>query len=307
MRVLVVGAGAVGGYFGGRLLQAGGDVTFLVRPRRAAQLATNGFVIRSSALHVEIPNVRAILSEQIEATFDLVLLSCKAYDLPSAMTDFAPAVGPDTTILPVLNGMRHIDLLAEQFNAARVIGGLCAISAALDQQGHVMLLGRTPSLVFGELDGSCSTRVDAIAARMQGAAFDVRASDTIVLDMWEKWVLLATLAGMTCLMRGTVGDIVAAGGSNLTERLLEECHRIAMSQGQVLRPENVARTRSTLTQAGSTFTASMLRDLEGGAATEVEHVLGDLMRRQSDDAASEYSLLRIAYVHLKTCEARRAR
>jgi len=307
MRVLVVGAGAVGGYFGGRLLQAGCDVTFLVRPRRAAQLAANGFVIRSSALQFEIPNVRAILSEQIEATFDLVLLSCKAYDLPGAMADFARAVGPHTTILPVLNGMHHIDLLAEQFNAARVIGGLCAISAALDRQGHVELLGRTPSLVFGELDGSRSTRVDAIAAWMQGAAFDVRVSDTIVLDMWEKWVLLATLAGMTCLMRATVGDIVAAGGSELTERLLEECQRIAISQGQELRPENLARTRSTLTQAGSTFTASMLRDLEGGAATEVEHVLGDLMRRQPDNAASDYSLLRIAYVHLKAYEARRAR
>jgi 2-dehydropantoate 2-reductase len=307
MRVLVVGAGAVGGYFGGRLLQAGCDVTFLVRPRRAAQLAANGLVIRDSGLEFPLPGVRAIVADQLETPFDLVLLSCKAYDLGSAMTDLAPAVGPDTTILPILNGLRHIEQLCGRFGAARVIGGLCAIFVTLDRQGHVVLLGRTPSLTFGELNGGGSARVDAIANVLGTATFDMRASDTIMLDMWEKWILLATLSGMTCLMRGTVGDIVAAGGAELMEHLLEECRGIAMAQGQTPRPGALARARTTLTQAGSAFAASMLRDLENGAATEVEHVLGDLINRQSNNAGSTLSLLRIAYVHLRTYETKRMR
>jgi 2-dehydropantoate 2-reductase len=123
----------------------------------------------------------------------------------------------------------------------------------------------------------------------------------------KKWVLLATFAGMTCLMRGAIGDIVAAGAAGLTEGLLEECRQIAASQGQTIRPEVLQRIRTVLTQAGSTIMASMLRDVERGAGTEADHVLGDLLNRQSELAVSSPSLLRIAYLHLRTYEARRAR
>jgi 2-dehydropantoate 2-reductase len=305
MRILVVGAGAVGGYFGGRLLQAGRDVTFLVRPGRAEQIRKNGFAIRVAAERAELA-VQAMVSEQIEAPYDLVLVSCKAYDLGSAMDGFAPAVGPETTILPLLNGLCHLDVLSERFGASRLVGGLCAIAATLDERGYVVLLGRTPTLAFGEVDGTPSERTDFIATTMQDAGFAARVSNTILLEMWEKWVLLATLAGMTCLMRGAVGDIVTAGAAGLMEALLDECHRIAASQDQMIRPDVLQRTRATLTEAGSMFTASMLRDVERGARTEVDHVLGDLLGRQSASDISSPSLLRIAYLHLKTYEARRA-
>ena len=307
MRVLVVGAGAVGGYFGGRLLQAGRDVTFLVRPRRAEQIAKNGFAIRVAAEPADDLAVRAIVSEQIEASYDLVLVGCKAYDLEGAMDGFAPAVGPETTILPLLNGLRHLDLLSERFGASRLLGGQCIITVTLDERGHVVLLGRTPTLTFGELNGAPSKRMDAIATTMQDAGFVVRASNAVLLEMWEKWVLLATLAGMTCLMRGTVGDVAAAGAAGLMEALLNECRHIAASQDQMIRPDVLQRVRSLLTEAGSTLTASMLRDLERGVRTEADHVLGDLLHRQSELAVNSPSLLRIAYLHLKTYEARRAR
>jgi len=307
MRVLVVGAGAIGGYFGGRLLQAGRDVTFLVRPRRAEQIRENGFAVRVAAGGADELNARAIVSEQIEGPYDLVLVCCKAYDLESAMDGFAPAVGPETTILPLLNGLRHLDLLSERFGASRLLGGQCVITATLDERGHAVLLGPTATLTFGELNGASSKRTEAIATTMQDAGFAVRLSNVVLLEMWEKWVLLGTFAGMTCLMRGAVGDIVAAGAADLTEALLEECRQIAAAQDQMIRPDVLQRTRALLTQANSTVMASMLRDLERGARTEADHVLGDLLDRQSELAVISPSLLRIAYLNLKTYEARRAR
>lgn len=307
MRVLVVGAGAIGGYFGGRLLQAGRDVTFLVRPGRAEQIRKNGFAVRVLDQRPDELAVRAIVSEQIEAPYDLVLVTCKAYDLESAMDGFAPAVGPETAILPLLNGMRHLDILSERFGASRLLGGQCVISARLDEHGHAVLLGPMQVLTFGELNGALSKRTEAIAATMQGAGFTVQASNMILLEMWEKWVLLATFAGMTCLMRGAVGDIVAAGATGLTDALLDECRRIAASQDQMIRPDTLQRIRGILTQANSTAAASMLRDLERGARIEADHILGDLLQRESGVDITSPSLLRIAYLHLKTYEARHAR
>lgn len=307
MRVLVVGAGAIGGYFGGRLLQAGRDVTFLVRPGRAEQIRKDGFAVRVLEQRPDELVVRAIVSEQIEAPYDLVLVTCKAYDLESAMDGFAPAVGPETAILPLLNGLRHLDILSERFGASRLLGGQCVISARLDERGHAVLLGPMQVLTFGELNGAPSKRTDAIAATMQDVGFTAQASNMILLEMWEKWVLLATFAGMTCLMRGTVGDIVAAGATGLTDALLDECRRIAASQDQVIRPDVLQRIRGLLTQANSTAAASMLRDIERGARIEADHVLGDLLQREPGLGIASPSLLRIAYLHLKTYEARRAR
>jgi len=307
MRVLVVGAGAVGGYFGGQLANAGRDVAFLVRTKRASEIAANGFAITAPSAATQSIAIRTVLSEQIQAPFDLVLLSCKAYDLDSAMAGFMPAVGPETAILPLLNGMRHINVLSERFGTARVLGGLGWITATLNDRGHVMLLGPRTAITFGELEGGYSDRVNAIAATISDAGFEVGLSDAVQLEMWEKWVMLATFAGMTCLMRAAIGDIVAADAGGLAERLLDECRQIAAHQSQIVRPDSLERMRATLTQAGSTFTASMLRDIENNARTEAEHVIGDLLCRAPENSDASLSLLRICYAHLKAYEVRRTR
>jgi 2-dehydropantoate 2-reductase len=188
-----------------------------------------------------------------------------------------------------------------------VLGGQCVITATLDERGHAVLLGPTQMLAFGELNGAASKRTEAIATTMQGAVFPARMSNTILLEMWEKWMLLATLAGMTCLMRGAVGDILAAGAGGLMETLLNECCHIAASQDQKIRPDALLRIRGLLTDAKSTLAASMLRDLERGARTEADHVLGDLLDRRPKLGITSPSLLQIAYLHLKTYDARRAR
>jgi 2-dehydropantoate 2-reductase len=134
MRTLVVGAGGIGGYFGGRLLEANRNVTFLVRPRRAAELADAGLRIRSRRGDVTLAAPLAVLAENIADPFDLVLLSVKAYELEDTMASFAPAVGPETAIVPLLNGMRHLEILDERFGRTRVLGGQCVIAATLNEK-----------------------------------------------------------------------------------------------------------------------------------------------------------------------------
>jgi 2-dehydropantoate 2-reductase len=305
MRILVVGAGAIGGYFGGRLLEAGRDVTFLVRRRRADQLARTGLVIRSPHGNAELP-APTVVAEALQERFDLILLSCKAYDLAEAMRSFAPAVGPDTAILPLLNGMRHLDELAGRFGPRAVLGGQCLISSTLDEDGRVLHLNDAHVLSFGARDASDADRVKAIAAGLAGTRFEVRVSDAIVQEMWEKWVFIATGAGITCLMRASIGDIVAAGAADLATTLLDECAAIAARQGFPPREAALRGSRAMYTAAGSGFTASMLRDIERNARTEADHVLGDLLRRSSDAPAAP-TLLRIAFAHLAAYEARRTR
>ncbi|ULU24863.1 2-dehydropantoate 2-reductase [Dyella terrae] len=307
MRILVIGAGATGGYFGGRLLESGEDVTFLVREKRAAQLAEHGLVIRSSLGDATLPNPSTVQAGDLRETYDLILLSCKAYHLPQVIEDMAPAVGSSTVILPVLNGMRHLDLLDARFGKERVLGGQCVIAATLDAQGTVRHLNQSHSVTFGERDGSRSERVEEILTSMSKAKFEPRLSTTILQDMWDKWVFLASLAGITCLMRAPVGDIMAAsGGEQATLQLLEDCRSVAEHNGHAPSETVLARARGVLTEKGSALSASMMRDLEQGGAVEADHVVGDLLTR-SKATAAELPMLRTAYAHLKAYEARRAR
>jgi 2-dehydropantoate 2-reductase len=309
MRILVVGAGAIGGYFGGRLHEAGRDITFLVRPQRAKELAQFGLVIVSPAGNAMLRDVKTVLAENIAQSFDLVLLSCKAYDLESAILSFAPAVGPSTGILPLLNGMRHLDELDSKFGKSHVLGGQCVIAATLNKERAVVHLNDMHALSFGERDGGMSERIQAIATAMHGAKFSVRASEDIVQEMWEKWIFLATLAGGTCLFRGSVGDIVAAPqGADRMLELFDECRAVAIANGYPPRAEVRERMRTTLTTASS-LTASMLRDIQSDAKIEADHIIGDLIDRADVQGKTPIDLrmLRIVYTHLKAYEARRER
>lgn len=310
MRILVVGAGALGGYFGGRLLQAGRDVTFLVRPRRAAELADSGLTLKSPHGNITLRAPPTILSGNIDRAYGLILLGCKAYDLDGAMESLAAAVGPDSMILPMLNGMRHLDLLDRRFGRSHVLGGRCLIAATLDAQRNVVQLTDMHTISFGERDGGASERVRAVAATLGDAGFDARLSERIVPEMWEKWVFLATLASATCLMRASIGDILASpGGGDVIRVLFEECRAIAEFAGLAPQAAFLEQARATLTAAASPLTASMLRDIEGNSPIEADHIIGDLLsRRSAENAAGGVpSLLTIAYAHLKAYEIRRSR
>jgi 2-dehydropantoate 2-reductase len=306
MRILVVGVGALGGYFGGRLKAAGRDVTFLVRQRRAAQLAKTGLVIRSPMGDAELAKPPIVAAENLHEAFDLILLSCKSYDLQSAIDSFAKAVGPDTAILPLLNGMKHMDLLNARFGAGAVLGGQCLISATLDPEGRIVHLNELHLLSFGEQNGGKSARAEKIAALLSGAGFDARLSTGIMQEMWEKWAFIAAAAGIGCLMRGTFGDIVAADGGHFSAELFAECCDIAAANGFAPGATAVERSLGMITAPGSPIAPSMLRDIERGAPIEADHIVGDLVQRGGNQP-NTFPLLQIAYAHLKTYEARRRR
>lgn len=309
MHILVLGAGGTGGYFGGRLAQAGLDVTFLVRPERAKVLDAKGLVIRSPFGDATV-RVRHVVADTVSdaGPFDLVLLSCKAYDLHSAIEAIDPAVGETTAVLPVLNGLAHYPTLDNRFGPDRVLGGLCVISAAKGPDGEILHFGNGASVTFGERDGQeHGGRCAAIAQAFATANVDHKHSDDIQRDLWAKFAFLATLAGSTCLFRASVGDIVATGdGRHLIERMYEECLAVARASHHAVPDYARAFAWKTLTQEGSPLTASMLRDLEAGQRIESDHIVGDMLRR-ARDAAVAATMLEVAYAHLQAFEARQKR
>lgn len=307
MRILIVGAGATGGYFGGRLLQHGRDVSFLVRQRRAESLRRTGLELHSPFGDVTLVDPPLVLREDLAGPYDLIVLSCKAYGLEQAMDDFAPAVGPQTAILPLLNGMHHLDLLDQRFGAEHVLGGRCIIAATLDAEGAVQHLNDKHTLTFGERDGSTTPRLRAINAQLDGAGFDARASHTIVQDMWDKWVMLASLAGVTCLFRASVGSIVAIpGGREATLALLEECCAVAARAGHPMAAHARETAQAFLTESGSGLTASMMRDLVDGHPIEAEQIIGDMLARAEPVRDPRPSVLALVAVCLRAYEAQRA-
>lgn len=306
MRWLFLGAGALGGYFGARLVEAGEDVTFLVRSRRHAQLRELGLHVSSPHGDVHVAAPRCVEAPDIGAGYAVVVLGCKAYDLGSAMDAIAPAVGPDTAILPLLNGMRHLDRLRERFGARHVLGGQCQISAALDVDGRILHCNELDLLAYGELDGAESPRMRSLRAAFGQARFTARASAAIVQEMWEKWVFIAAMAGATCLLRAAVGDIVQAGAADVATGMLDEGAAIATAHGFAPRVAALGQMRRFLTNPASTLTASMLKDVERGARTEGAHILDDLVARAPAIAAPP-RLLGLAAASLRAYEARRAR
>jgi 2-dehydropantoate 2-reductase len=305
VRILVVGAGAIGGYFCGRLLQAGRDVTFLVRPKRASELASAGLVIKSPNGDVTLTSPPTVQADKLDKAFDLVLLSCKAFDLEDAIKSFAPAVGPTTAILPLLNGMKHLDVLEQRFGANAVLGGQCAIAVTLNAQREIIQLTPMQSLGFGERDGKMSDRVRSIADVMAAGKFGAAASTQVIQDMWEKWVFLASLAASTSTMRAAVGPILAApGGRDFILGILDECSAVATAEGHAPAGPFSERAKGMLTAEGSQLTASMFRDIKAGAKVEADHVIGDLIAR-GDPAKVPVPRLKIAYTHLKAYENQR--
>lgn len=303
MRVLMLGAGAIGGHYGARLIESGHAVDFLVRSARAAQLAATGLRVHGGDRDFSAP-VEAITAVAPDARYDLVVVSCKAWDLDSAIVSIAPAVGAATRVLPLLNGLRQLDALDAAFGAARVLGGVCHVSLTLEADGAIRQFGHLDRLAFGSRDTAFPVP-PVIREGLHGLGDGVVESDGILAAMWEKFALIATLAGITCLMRGAVGEILAtAEGDVLVRRLYAECAETARCCGYPLSPPAVAAAERILTAPGSPLKASMLRDVERGARTEAEHILGDL-RTRARAHALDTPLLAAALAHLRVHEAQR--
>ncbi len=305
MRMLFLGAGGTGGYFGGRAAEAGADVTFLVREPRAGHLRAEGLRIKSPAGD-SVVHPKLVTADTLDGHYDVVVLSCKAYDLESAMDAIAPAMGPDSAVLPILNGMAHYEALEQRFEPHRVLGGLCQIIATLGAEGEVRHIGMNATLVFGERAADPrSARCTALENALAKANFTARLSEHIHQDNWEKFVFLCTLAAATCLMRGPVGLIVRSdAGADIIMSMLAEAQAIAAASGFKVRPQADASARKVLSDPDSTVTASMFRDLSQGLRVEADHIVGDMVKRGAAlGIATPY--LSTAYSHLQVYQAQR--
>lgn len=305
MKILVLGAGGIGGYFGAQLLRSGADLTFLLRARRKALVDAQG-------LRIETPGgdftVRAatVTAASVTPVYDLIVLAPKAYDLDDALASLEGALGA-AVLLPLLNGFDHLDLLDRRCGRARVMGGVAQISTTLTAGGAVRELADFHRLTLGARDAAHAAQAHAFAALCAAAPFDCALVDDIEQAMWEKWTFLAALAAMTTLCRGPVGEIVATPhGAELALRMYAECCAVAGANGHPIGAEARARAAQVLTQAGSPIAASMLRDLESGRRTEHDHILGALAAR-GRAAGLAMDLVHLAHTHLAVQAAHRPR
>jgi 2-dehydropantoate 2-reductase len=305
MKLLILGAGGIGGYFGGRLAQAGADVTFLVRPRRSEQLQRDGLVVESPLGDIRMP-VKTVVAGELAPGYDIVVLSCKAYDLDSSMDAIEPAMDGRCAVLPQLNGIAHLERLDARFGKAQVMGGVAQINVTLKRDGTVSHMDKLARFVFGERDRQVSTRAQGLADAFAKTQTDWKLSPDIEQDMWEKVAFLSALAATTCLFRGNVREIMAApGGKEAMERVIAANIEIARKEGHPPRQAAIDFARDRLTDPEGLWSASMLRDLEGGGQVEADHIVGYMLEKARRHGIDD-TILSLAYTHLKAYEQRRA-
>jgi 2-dehydropantoate 2-reductase len=305
MKILVLGAGGIGGYFGGRLAEAGADVTFLVRPRRREVIEREGLVIESPKGNLKMP-VKTVIAEELKPGYDAVLFTCKAYDLDSAMAAVAPAMKGEAVLIPMLNGIAHLERLDARFGAKSVMGGTCQINVMLRPDGSILHADPLQRIIFGERDRTKSPRAQAFAADLAKTKIDWVLSDDIDLEMWEKVVFLSALAATTCLFRANVREIMAApGGREAMQRALKANTEIATREGHTPRPRAIERASERLLDPEGNWSASMLRDMEGGGSVESDHIVGFMLNLARKHGIDD-TVLSLAFTHLKAYENRRA-
>ncbi len=304
MKLLILGAGAVGGYLGARLIEAGADVTFLLRNSRLDTVRNHGLRINSKQGNIHVmPAV--VDSHTLTTGFDLIILACKSYSLARAIEDIKPAVGADTFILPFLNGVNHLALLDQSFGTAKVLGGIAHLAVKLEADGEISHLNDFHRFIYGARHSDQEKTVKSLQSIISKTVLEQELSANIEQAMWEKFVFLATLAGTTCLFRGSIGEILETyRGKKFILELLQECMETATASGFALSEKSIKEYVDVLTEAGSGYTASMLRDIESAAPTEADHILGDMVKR-SEALGVANDLAGYAWSHLQVYEMRR--
>jgi 2-dehydropantoate 2-reductase len=297
VKVLIVGAGAVGGFLAARLLDGGDDVAVLVRPARADGLRRDGLRIREgSATTTYRP--RVLTASELTPEFDLIVLAVKSDAIAGAIDDVAPAVGASTAVVPFLNGMRHVEPLVSRFGSA-VLGGVLRVATDLEHDGAILVIAPLFEVEVGELTGPSDRRVADIGARFRAAGAQVTVSADIVGAMWTKWVFIASIGAVTSLMRASVGEIVAVpGGAAFSRSILNEAAATAAAAGHPIPSSALTATEHVLTTEGSPTTSSLSRDLMAGRHAEVEPVLGDLVA-SADATGTPTPLLALATLALR--------
>lgn len=280
MRILVVGAGAIGGYFGGRLLEKGEDVTFLVREKRKQQLEKYGLLAESVHGDMTFHEPKTIQAGEKADAFDVILLSTKAYHLEGAIEDIRPFTGDSTLVLPLLNGIAHMDQLTAAFGAANVLGGLCFIETTLGENGNVIQTSPVHDFVFGERSGEKTERILKLQEAFSGTKANFRLSENIEQEMWHKYLFISTLSGVTSLFRSPIGPIRdQAFGLNTVKIVLKEASAIMRGLDAPLADGIEDAQVQKINEMGYEMKSSLQRDMEKQQAIEADHFFGYLLKK----------------------------
>ncbi|MBT2694021.1 ketopantoate reductase family protein [Bacillus sp. ISL-55] len=302
MKILIVGAGAIGGYFGGRLLEKGEDVAFLVREKRQQQLRSNGLVVESIHGNMHVPEPKTVLAGENAEPFDLVLVSTKSYHLEGAIKDIRHYVGEATMVLPLLNGMAHLDVLIEAFGPEKVIGGLCFIETTLTQDGKIVQTSPIHDLVFGERNGEKTARIQQLEKAFSGTKASFRLSEKIQQEMWHKYLFITSLSGITSLFRAPIGPIrEQEHGWKTIQLLVHETAEIVERICAPLAPGATEATLEKMKEIGQAMKSSLQRDMEKSLLTEGDHLFGYLLEEAAQSGLAA-PILSAIYANVKIYE-----
>ena len=304
MKILVVGAGAIGGYFGGRLLEKGEDVTFLVREGRKKQLEKTGLRIESVHGNVEL-SPRLLLANEMTEKFDVVLISTKSYQLSDAIKDVKPYLAKDGMVLPLLNGIAHLERLIEAFGENSVIGGLCFVETTLDQKGTIIQNSPVHQLVYGERTGERSSRIERLKLVFDGSKADFVLSEDINQDMWHKYLFITAMSGITSLMESPIGPIRdTESGQRIISALMNEISGIMKKLDAPIKHDIAEIQLKRFFDLEEDMKSSMQRDMEKTLPTEANHLQGYLLEKAKEHDM-EIPILETIYTKLDLYEKAR--
>ncbi len=276
MKILVLGAGAVGGYFGGRMAEAGMDVTFLVREKRQKKLEKSGLIIKSPKGDF-VTSPKLVNIDNVDSIYDVILFTNKAYDLDEILQSPFP-VKDGSIIIPLLNGYAHMEQLRNKFPNARLFGGIAHIFSTLNKEGEIHHFNDIHSLTVGHLSKADETDGRIFFHSCSSANFSIKYSDDIITDLWHKWVFITTVAGATTLFNATIGEIASTehGIAFITD-LHDECINIAKSEKIQVSDDDLAQQRRFLSDKKSTWSSSMRRDMVNKSKIECAHIFLELI------------------------------
>lgn len=278
MRIAVVGAGGVGAYFGGRLQAAGADVAFLARGTQLKALCTNGLRIESPKGNLHLPRVNATDDPRAIGPVDVVLFTVKLYDLEAALPALHPLLGPDTVVVPFQNGVESVATVTRAIGRRHTAGGTCYVTAVIAEPGvirHTVM----DSLIFGELDGSRSPRLQRFLEVCAPANFKSTLSDRIEVDIWSKFVRLSVFSGMTAVTRCSIGPIAADPELfAMLKAALHEAHAVARARGIAVPDSIIVDVEKAYATMAPEAKSSMLQDLERGRRLELPWLSGAIVR-----------------------------
>lgn len=305
MKILIVGAGAIGGYFGGRLVEKGEDVTFLVRANKKEILQQTGLNIRSKNGDLQF-SPKLITKSDNSKPFDVVLISTKSYQLTTAIEDVQPFVGPETMILPLLNGIAHLQTLIRAFGEEKVLGGLCFVESTLAEDGTIVQTSPVHQLVYGERTGQQTERIGKLELAFKGTKAEFVKSDDINQDMWHKYLFITAMSGITSMMETSIGPIRdLETGQHVIRVFLEELVAIMEKIGAPIAPAIAETQFQRINDMSAEMKSSMQRDIEKMQPTEAEHLQGYLLGKAKEVQLS-VPILEIIFTKLMLYEQRQA-